>query len=370
MKRSTRVLWVLDHADSVLGSFGGLLEILRHLDRSCFEPFAVVPGPGGTARAMEALGVPVLQRPVVPSGRNLRYARAVWSFRRLLARQRIGLLYLADHTRWRPAELLAARWARIPAVVHLRTPPDHGLVADPSLRRAQAIIGNSAATLRPLRRAVPDGVLHVVYDSIDFEPFGPGPDRRDEFFARGTPIVGFVGIFRPEKGVEDFLEMARILRTVRPDVRYLAVGGDSPSSARGWLAQMQERAAALGVADVVRFSGARTDIPEIMRSLDVLVVPSLTEGFGRVIVEANAVGTPVVGTEVGGIPEVIEDGTTGLLVAARRPAAMAAAVQRVLDDAPWRTLVAARAPARVRARFAPAMQVGAIEAIWRQVLSA
>ena len=163
--------------------------------------------------------------------------------------------------------------------------------------------------------------------------------------------------------------MVKITRTARPEVRYLAVGGDPAMSNRNWLERMRRHADDIGVADVVTFTGPRTDIPEVMCSLDVLVVPSWTEGFGRVVVEAGAVGTPVVGTNVGGIPEALEDGVTGVLVPPRDPAAMGAAVLRVLDDQAWRAQVAAVAPVRVRERFAPQKQVRAIEAIWREALT-
>jgi glycosyltransferase involved in cell wall biosynthesis len=368
--RRIRVVWVVDQSDAPIGSFAGQLEILRHLDRNRFEVLAVVPAAGRSVDVLAELGARVVQRPIVPSGRSLRYLCAVWSFRRLLTRDRVALLYMPDHTRWRPAELLAARWAGVPVVLHLRTPPDRGRAADPFLRYADAIIGNSAATLQPLRGTVPDRVLHVVYNCIDIERFTPGPARRSEFVPPDTPVVGFVGMFRPEKGIQHFLDMTRVLRGERPEVRYLAVGGDSPPSTRDGLAEAQRHAAAIGVADVVHFTGVRDDIPEIMRALDVLVVPSLTEGFGRVIAEANAVGTPVVATAVGGIPEVIEDGITGVLVPPGDVPAMAAAVRRVLDDSAWRARVAACAPAKVRARFAPATQVRAIEAVWRAVLPA
>ena len=366
----TRVLWVVDHVDASIGSFAGLLEILRLLDRDAFDVTAVVPASGSCGRALEAVGVAARCRPIVPSGRNLDYLRAVASFRRLLRREAVDLVYFPDHSRWRPAELLAARWAGAPAVVHLCAPPSDGMVADPSLRGARAIIGNSAATLRPLRGRLPDAVMHVVYPCIDLERFGPGADRRGEFFPRGVPVVGFVGMFRPEKGIEHFLDMAAILRAERPDVRYLAVGGESPGATADWPARMRRHAAARAVGDVVHFTGLRTDIPAIMRTLDVLVVPSLREGFGRVIVEANAVGTPVVGFDAWGIAEVIEDGVTGLLVPPGDAGATAAAVRRALDDRAWRARVAAVAPARVRTRFLPAAQVRAIEAVWRHALSA
>jgi glycosyltransferase involved in cell wall biosynthesis len=365
---AVRVLWVVDVVDASIGSFNSVLGILRHLDRDAFDVVAVVPAPGRCSQALEGLGARVLYRPIVASGKTLRYLGAVISAYRMLRREACGLVYFTDHARWRPAELLAARLARLPAVVRFGAPPSDAMAADPSLRGARAIIGDSRATLRPLRGHMPDTALHVVYPCIDLDRFGRGPDRRGNFFARDAPIVGFVGMFRPEKGIEYFLEMAAILRTARPDVRYLAVGGESAGE-RNWLARMQGHAAACGVDDVVHFAGLRTDIPEIMRTLDVLVVPSLTEGFGAVIVEANAAGVPVVASSVGGIPEVLEDGITGILVPPRSAAALAAAVQRILDDGAWRARVAALAPARVRARFSPAAQVRASEAIWRAALA-
>ncbi len=361
-----RVLWVVDGVDYSTGSFTGLIDILRRVDREQFDLHAVSPRPGLCSRALEDVGVPVHWRPLVPSGKTLAYANAVASFRRLLRREHVSLVYFPDHARWRPAELLAARWAGVPAVLHLRSPPDDVSAADPSLRSARAIIGNSAATLRPLRGRVPDAALHVIHNGFDFDRFGPGTNHRGAFFRRDLPIVGFVGMFRPEKGIEQFLAMAARLRAERPAVRFLAVGDESPPTHRDWLAKMRSRAAALGIADAVCFTGLRHDIPELMRTIDVLVVPSMREGFGRVIVEANAVGTPVVGHDSWGIPEVIEDGVTGVLVPVGDLEAMARAVGRILDDDAWRARVAELAPARVRARFSLPAQVRAIETVWRR----
>lgn len=364
-----RILWIYGYSDAFGGSWNSLRDSVRHFDPQAFDVRALLPCRGSTSRDLEVLGLPVFCRAAVPAGRNLRYLRAVWSICRLLARETIDLVYFADYAAWKPAALVAARLAGVPVVAHLHAVFNEDFVADRYLRTVEAIIGNSRATLNPLRRHVAAERLHVVYNGLDFEVFGPGSDRRGQFFPRTSPLVGFVGIFRPEKGIEYFLEMVRILRPAHPQVRYLLVGGDSPVSSRGWLEKMMRRADDLGICDVVRFTGSRTDIPEMMRSLDVLVVPSLTEGFGRVIVEANAVGTPVVGSDVEGIPEVIEPGLTGLLVPPRDPQALATAVERILADPVWRARVAAVAPKRVRERFDPAKQARAIEAVWRLALA-
>jgi glycosyltransferase involved in cell wall biosynthesis len=366
--RRPKVLCVYAYADVLQSVFQHLLEILRYRDHDAFDIAAILPAAGGCSRALEAAGVPVLFGRMVPAGKNLRYLRAVLSFAWRLGRESVDLVYFADYDRWRPAEFLGALLAGVPVVVHLRAVFTEGMATDRCLRSAYAFIGDSGASLGALRGRVPDETLHVVHCFVDFAHFAPAPDRQAQVFDSHPPVVGFVGFFRPEKGIEDFLAMVKITRATRPEVCYLAVGGDSSASNRNWLERMKRHAVEIGVADVVTFTGHRTDIPEVMRSLDVLVVPSLTEGFGRVVVEAGAVGTPVVGANVGGIPEALEDGVTGVLVPPRDPAATAAAVLRVLDDQAWRAQVAAIAPVRVRERFAPLKQVRAIEAIWREAL--
>jgi glycosyltransferase involved in cell wall biosynthesis len=346
-----------------------MLDILRHLDRNRFDVLAVVPGRGAGADALAALGATVHVRALPPSGWTLAYLRCVWSLRRLLQHEAVDLLYVPDHTRWRAAELLAARMAGVPAVVHLRAPPTDGMPPDPVLRTARAVIGNSAATLAPLREVFAADRLHVIAPCIDLDAFIAPGDLRGTFFPARSQVVGFVGMLRPQKGFDEFLDLVRVLRPTQPALRYLVVGGDARPREVGGLAHARERAAALGVADVVHFTGLRTDVPQLMHGIDVLVVPSRQEGFGRVIVEANAAGVPVVAFAVGGIAEVIEDGVTGRLVPPRDIEALAETVRRVLADREWRARVAAIAPARVRARFAPAAQVRAIEAVWRRAAS-
>jgi glycosyltransferase involved in cell wall biosynthesis len=176
-------------------------------------------------------------------------------------------------------------------------------------------------------------------------------------------------VFRPEKGVEYFLEMARLVHARAPQVRFLAVGGDSAVEDIGWLDRMKHLANELGVDRLVCFPGSRDDIQDIMHSIDVLVVPSLDEGFGRVIVEAAAAGVPAVGANAAGIPEVVRDGQTGLLVPPRDGAAIATAVLRMLDDEGWRRQLGESARSNARERFAPARQIAELQSAWADALT-
>jgi glycosyltransferase involved in cell wall biosynthesis len=276
-------------------------------------------------------------------------------------------VYVSDYVTWRSSALLAARLTGVPSVVHVRAPLGSETI-DPELLKATIVVGNSEASIRALRAHRPAERVRVVHNFIDFEPFEHARDIRSQFFPGGNPVVGFVGVFRPEKGIEYFLDMARLLLDERPDVRFLAVGGESAVEDVGWFDRMRAHARAIGLGDRIHFTGSRTDIPDLMRSIDVLVVPSLNEGFGRVIVEANAVGVAAVGADAAGIPEVIEDGVTGYLVPPRDVPAMASVVGRLLDDEPLRRRLRQTLPERVRARFAPGTQMALLQQAWTDAL--
>ena len=362
------VLTIYHRANTFGGSFNSVLDMLHSVDRGRFRPVAMVPGPGNCADEFRRMGLDVIYRAEHPGARSVGYLSAVATFALLLRRKRIDLVYVSDYVTWRSAELSAARLLGIPRVVHVRAPRDetHG---DPELIRATLVVGNSNATLSGLRGRVPDQRLRVVYNFVDLDRFARGRDIRDAFFGGHPPVVGFVGVFRPEKGVEYFLEMARLVQESVPEVRFLAVGGDSTVEDIGWLDRMKRLAAELGVAHLVRFPGSRDDIPDIMHSIDVLVVPSLNEGFGRVIVEAASAGVPAVGANAAGIPEVVQDGLTGVLVPPRDGAAIATAVLAMLRNQGWRRRLGDSARSYAREHFAPAQQITKLQSAWADALT-
>lgn len=157
-------------------------------------------------------------------------------------------------------------------------------------------------------RVIPGGVDLSQYESQ--APLAPG-------------VLGALGRLQTEKGFDVLL---RSLAELRGEARLL-LGGE------GLLAQELPRLAAeLGVADAVEFRGFVTDVPGFLAETGVFVLSSRSEGLGLVLVEAMAAGRPVVATRVGGVPEVVVDGETGLLVEPENPGALAAAVRRLLAD--------------------------------------
>lgn len=178
--------------------------------------------------------------------------------------------------------------------------------------------------------------IHVVPPGVDLERFKPG-DRaaaRRRFGFGADPTIVFVGRLQPFKGTDVAVQaLARLGRMV-PDAKLMIVGGDSPRGSFGERVRLRLAALRLGVADRLRFLEpvAHSELPDLYRAADVVVVPSASESFGLVALEAAACGTPVVATDVGGLRLTVRDGETGYLVGTRDPSSFAAALSRVLAD--------------------------------------
>jgi glycosyltransferase involved in cell wall biosynthesis len=151
--------------------------------------------------------------------------------------------------------------------------------------------------------------------------------RRELDLDDDVAVVAAVARLHPEKGLEYLFRALPALLAATGGRLRLLVAGDGP------FREVYEReVAALGVQAVVRFLGFRTDVTRIFAASDVVVLPSVAEAFGLVLAEAMAMQRAVVATRVGGIPEIVEDGVTGILVPAASPGALADAILSLLHD--------------------------------------
>jgi glycosyltransferase involved in cell wall biosynthesis len=233
---------------------------------------------------------------------------------------------------------LAARIARHVAVIPSREvdyPIKNKLRYRLTYRKlADRIMTNSESTRRTLLASAPwlsPRRVEVVYKGIDAAPYLTGPEdgaalRRELGIDPGDPVVGFVGQIIERKGIPDIVESIPTVVRELPRVHFLFAG-------EGKLSQfLLDRSRELGVADHVVCAGFRSDVVRVMKAIDVLVLASVTEGFGYVLVEAMAAGKPVVATRVSSIPEIVRDGETGLLVDVHHPDQLAAALVELLRD--------------------------------------
>ena len=208
--------------------------------------------------------------------------------------------------------------------------------------------------------------IEVFHSGMDFSGFEKrGVDivkSRSEFgIGAGDYVVGMIGRLEGIKGFEYFIDSAKIVLSSIPNTRFLIVGDGSLRSS------LEERSRHLGIEDKVIFTGWREDIPQIISVLDVLVLASLNEAVGRVLLEAGVAGKPAVATAVGGIPEIVKDGETGILVPPKDPERIAAAVTGPLKDARKRYAMGRAAKEWIKSNFNAEKMVSEIGNIYKEL---
>lgn len=365
---------VVYFTDSV--AFGGaeqmMLHLLAGLDRERWRPLLLYhPGPGVAEMLQQAhaLAVDTLGVPAMPLGAE--GARRVLALRALLRRIRPAVFHA--HLRWPLAckyGIVAAILARVPAVVATA----HLFVALPynrSERLQQRLIANGVhryiavsrevadrihetfAIPRPKLTIVPNAVPHGLFD----RPVHPQL-RADLAGPQRSPVVLTVARLDAQKGHSTLLEAAAQL----PGVRF-ALAGEGERRAT-----LEAQAAALGIADRVLFLGYRQDVPDLLASCDLFVLPSLYEGLPLSILEAMAATRPVIGMDVGGTDEAVIHGETGLLVPPSDPRALAAAIRRLLDDRDLACRLAQQGRERLRREFSCERMVERVTGIYNEIL--
>jgi sugar transferase (PEP-CTERM/EpsH1 system associated) len=223
---------------------------------------------------------------------------------------------------------------------------------------------------------VPRGKIRQLYSGVDVERFTPTPATAGEGGGEGTvpspppsPTavgegvrIGTIGRLDPVKNQAALIEAFATLKTSHPHLR-LVIVGDGPLRE-----SLQQHAADLGVADAVTFTGARSDTPDLLRSFDVFVLPSINEGISNTILEAMASGLPVVADRVGGNPELVADGLTGALYEGADPATLAAALRPYVTDSGLRRAHGEAARARVVQNFGLDSMVARYLALYDELL--
>lgn len=203
---------------------------------------------------------------------------------------------------------------------------------------------------------IPNGVLP--------SPPPSGQDVRAELGIKAdAPVVGTVGAHRPQKALHVLLRAAAILAEEWPDLQVL-MAGDGPERAA-----LERLAGELGASNTVRFLGSRTDIPDILRALDVAVCCSDFEGSPLAVMEYMEAALPVVATAVGGVPDLIEPGVHGLLVPPRDPPALAGAISELLGNPERARTMGARGQERQRTEFDIDVLVHRLEDLYLELLA-
>lgn len=333
----------VDHSPVFGGAERSLLLLMEGLRGGRYRPVLVTEEGSALDVAARSAGIRVAPvhlgkirlrgNPVLAL---LRLGGGVLKIARAVRRSRARIVH-ANVMRAAPYAGLAAKLTGARFVWHVRDIHKERWFSRLVGALADVVVANSAASAE----ALPDAVRRktvVVHNGVDLSRFHPGQQDRAAFRASigvpdGAPLIGNVGWVSPWKNQMLFVGAAAKIMERRPDARFVLVGQASdPVYFRYW-ADVQEKAKAL-LGDHVVLTGSREDIAGVLGGLDVLLHTAMDEPFGRVVIEAMAMGTPVVALAGGGVDEIVVDGVTGALVkrSSDDAARLADAVIALIDD--------------------------------------
>ena len=217
-----------------------------------------------------------------------------------------------------------------------------------------------------LAGGVEAGRAVTVHEGIDLARVAAAPPaalHEELWLPHGAPIVGNVAALVPHKGQRHLVEAAALVVREVPDARFVVAG---EGELRGTLEQQIRH---LGLEKHVILAGFRPDILSLHKAFDIFVMSSLTEGLGTSLLDAMACGRPIVATTAGGMPEVVQDGTTGILVPPRDHAALAEAIVRLLKDEPLRERMGEAGRSLANARFSAERMVAETLHVYERVVA-
>lgn len=397
-----RVLFVEASSGGVVGgSLSGLYHLIRGMDRERFQSGMVLYEPKMIESDLADVGVQVhhVHRPRLRKDHGLlqygayHRAKSVGAVRgalrtgrqtarlvaeelpaalalaRLIRQERYDVLHLGNGVRANFDGIIAGLMTRRPIIVHVKGFEKYSGRERWASRRIDMLICMTEA-IRAYCRGhglTPRGE-RVVYDAVDETWLRPRRDaasvRAELGISSAAPCIGILGNIQEWKGQRVLIEaMAQVVAAV-PDAQCLVVGGTHRAGAE-YDAQMRARCEALGLREQVHFIGFREDVPDVINALDIVVHASVRpEPFGRVILEGMLLSKPVVATNAGGVPELIENEKTGLLVPPGDAEALGEALQRLLRDPEGARAIGARAQSWARERFSLARQVAEMSEIY------
>lgn len=332
-----------------------LLEALRlYTD---LELSAVVLNRGRLAEELERIGVPIT---VLDESRR-GFFNILWSLRSHLGQYRPDMLHshrYKEHVLGACAAMLSYH----PAVVqtfHGLEERLHGwadfkmavysnLTTICGRRAAKGFVGVSGEIADVLRRRFPHGDVRCIKNGIDLtratSRVAPSEMRARLGLPAEASVIGAIGRLTPVKGIEFLLKaFTQAKKRSAPRIWKLIVVGDGPLKP-----SLEALASELGVASDTCFLGARTDVFDVMAALDVLTLPSLHEGVPVVLLEAMALGVPIVASQVGGVPEILADYKEARLVPSQSPDLLADAIVELAEDAELRHRLSRAAQVRVK----------------------
>lgn len=328
-----------------------MTEIARALDRSRFAVHVGCFHEGVRAQELRAARIPVVRLPVT-SFLKPNALRGALQLGRYLRGNSIRIVHTFDY----PLNCFGvpvARAFRVPVVLssqrahrHL-TPGSYLRILRMTDRLVNGIVVNSGSVRSEMvgQEHVMEERLHLCYNGIDTGRFHHRDRSRVSTLENASLVIGVVCVLRPEKGLQTLLRAFAQVAPQQAGVR-LAIVGNGPE-----LTGLRALAEELGISDACLFQPAVADVAPWLRSIDIFVLPSLSEALSNSLMEAMACGCACIASSAGGNPELVRDGETGLLFEPGNAQELADRISRLVKDAALRARLAEASAATVRARF-------------------
>ena len=372
---ATRILYV-HGIEAIGGAERDLIALLKTLDRHKWEPHVVCPETGPFREQLHAIAVPTHALSLPPWRKSLALFQRRSAVRRLgaLVDQLDPAMIHVNDIWWVPhtVKAVARRTSNpVPIVAHVRQEIEPAKVRRYGLDRVKAVIAISRQIEQSL---IAGGVsvknVRTVYSGIDLSERQFIHDdqaiRRMIGVTNEAVLVGTIANLFPRKGYEVMLRaLPAVVRAV-PTVHYVIVGSDDNDYAD----RLKGLAHELKITDRVHIVGFQDPVQPFLASLDLYVHPALMEGFGIAVVEAMAMGKAVVATTTGGLPEVVAQGETGLLVPSGDVESLATTVVSLLQDRARREQMGRNGRTRAHERFSLDASVMHMEQLYGEVLGA
>ena len=367
--KSFNILYLANSGEIFGGGQISLLGLIKGLNRKRFHPLVVCPTGGSLVDELKRLGIEteIIKMKTLRRLNIFSWMKTINKLFRLIKERKIDLIH-SNGSRPTIYGSIAAKLSKAPLIWHVRIANRDRLLDKLLARLATKIVVISKAVGKRFNWLKDkENKVIVVYNGIDLERFNPtinGEKIREEFhLSPEIPLIGIVGRLDWYKGHQYFLQAAKEVTGTIPEARFLIIGDGE------YRKRLENLRKELDLDKKVIFTGNRRDIPQILASLNIFVLSSVSEGFGRSVAEAMACEKAVVATKVGGLPEVVEDRITGRLVPPKNPSALAEAIVNLLKDKKKAKEMGRAGQKRVEELFSIKKNVRKTEELYEKILT-
>lgn len=370
-----KILYINHPLSAISGAPISLLALLRNLNKEVFEPLVALPDSGHLFKLVSQLGVEtvVIPQQKLKAKNPFPYLKTVFSLVSLVRKRHVNLIH-SNMDIGNQYGVPAAKLTGIPIVCHTRNILGKRPFQRMFLNYSDVLIANSNAVAASYSKYVSRlQKIKVIYNGADLNEFSPSSTRRGMFRTRlgiseDAFIIGNIARICPEKGQHYLIDAMSEVTKKHSEV-YAVIAGDTViDDSAAFLMSLKKRVLEYGLTDKVIFIGFVENIIDLYADLDLVVLPSLCEPFGRVLIEAMSMEIPVIANRSGGPMEIVEDGQSGFLVDTSNTKTFADAIIRLLNDQPLCKKMGKRGREIVEKKFSIQTNVRNIESVYKSLL--